>query len=984
MGDDRVTDVLRLCEEALARRAADRAAYLDEACGGDTELRRDVERLVARQSAPAGFLDSPPWAEPRPRLERGTRLGAYEIEDLIGAGGMGEVYKAVDLRLARTVAIKVLPPGLSHSGELRARFEREAKTIAGLNHPHICTLHDIGEASPSARGGLAPGAQPLAPVRYLVMEYLDGRTLAERLKKGPLHLEQALTVATEIADALQAAHRQGVIHRDLKPANVMLTMSGVKLLDFGLAKLADQGEPPPTPTNTAPLTGQGMILGTVEYMAPEQLEGKPADARADMWALGVIVYEMVTGRRPFNATSTAGLVAAILEHDPASMTSLQPLTPPALDRFVRSCLAKDPELRLDSARAAADELRWLLAGDATPLSKRTPFRRRPWLLAGSTIGLLLACAVAWTGWRIATRSPTGSTTSLALSMPAGVRLGTDQAIEFSPDGQAVVYAGRDERGTQRLYWHDLRQADGSPLGDTEGAAEPFFSPDGQWIAFWRARDEKLVKVRVTGVRSNETPPPAVELADASGAPRGASWGEGGTIVYSRAREWGGLWQVPSEGGVPRPLTRPDGKASDHRWPQFLPGGRAVVYTVFDASMRQDRSAIALVTVDDGRSRTLVRGGAYARYVGSGHLVYACNGSLLAVRFDLESLKVSGSPMPVLGGVSMWSHNGPASAEFALSRSGTLAYLPAAAAPPKHRIVWVDRDGAAEPIASEAREYRAGPVLSPDGDRLLVMAEDDPFTNLWLYDLRDRRWQQLTFAGDNSFPVWSPRGDEIIFSSNRGGPPNLYRMEVDGNRTVQRLTESPQLQFACSWSPDGRLIAYQEQKGLAWSLWLLPLDTREPRPWGPAGGSATAARFSPDGRRIAYQSQEARPGRWEVFVRPASGSLPSLRVSGASGGRSPVWTQDGGGVFYLEGANRIMTVRTPAAQGVRASIPRLAFALQQTTMGPDQLTALAGLTPDGRRVALVQPDPEWPGVDRSRLVVVPDWARQVNAKVPTTR
>jgi serine/threonine-protein kinase len=983
MGDDRVTEVLRLCEEALARQPADRVAYLDEACGCDTELRRDVERLLTRQSAPAGFLDSPAWAEPRPRLKRGTRLGAYEIEDFIGAGGMGEVYKAVDMRLARAVAIKVLPPGLANSSERRARFEREAKTIASLNHPHICVVHDLGHEVPTqAAGG---GRTADEPIDFLVMEHLNGRTLAERLAKGPLHLEQALTVAAEIADALAAAHRQGVIHRDLKPANVMLTTSGAKLLDFGLAKLAGRGEPPTTPTNTAPLTGQGVILGTVEYMAPEQLEGKAADARTDMWALGAIVYEIVTGQRPFEGTSTAGLVTAILEHEPPSITSLQPLAPPALDRFVRSCLAKDPDLRLDSARAAADELRWLLAGGASPRSGRPPSWRRRWLLAGAAGGLLLASALAWTGWRLASRSPGGPTTSLALSMPPGVRLSADQAIEFSPDGHAVVYAGMDERGTQRLYWHDLHQADGWPLRDTEGAAEPFFSPDGQWLGFWRARDEKLVKVRVTGVRSNETPPPAVELADASGAPRGASWGKGGTIVYSLAKERGGLWRVSSDGGVPRPLTRLDGTASDHRWPQFLPGGRAVVYTVFDASMRQDRSAIALVTLEDGRSRTLVHGGAYARYLESGHLVYACNGSLLAVRFDLETLKVTGSPTPVLGDVSMASHNGPANADFALSRSGTLAFLPAASALPRNRLVWVDRDGAVEPIASEARAFRSTLALSPDGDRLLVMEEDGPFTNLWLYDLRDRRWQQLTFEGDNSYPVWSPRGDQIVFSSNRGGPPNLHRMQVDGDRTVERLTESPRLQFACSWSPDGRLITYQEQKGLVWSLWLLPLDTREPKPWGPAGGLATAARFSPDGRRIAYQSQEAGPGRWEVFVRPASGSLPRLRVSGANGGRSPVWTQDGGEVFYLEGVNRIMATRVLPAGGLaRATVPRLAFALPQPLAVASHMAAFAGLTPDGRRIALVQPDPEWPGVDRRRLVVIPNWVSQVKAKVPTTR
>jgi len=908
----------------------------------------------------------------------GVRLGPYEITELIDAGGMGEVYKARDTRLGRTVAIKILPDEVNSDPKRRARFESEAKTIAGLNHPHICTLLDVGElrSTDSAQAAL-----------YLVMEHVHGETLAARLRRGPLPLDQALSVATEIADALTTAHRHHVIHRDLKPGNVMLAKSGAKLLDFGLAKLnapPEESAPGVSSLSTQePATTPGEVLGTVPYMAPEQLEGKETDPRSDIFSFGALLYEMLTGKRAFAGESRASVISAIMSAEPAPVSSLQPMASPLLDRLVARCLAKDRDDRWDSAHDVADELRWIAAAEAkryTTVSSGSS--RVRWLWGGAAaLALVAGLAVVWI---VRDRRPPThpASKSFVLALPVGVAFFGHQGVAFSPDGTAVAYVGAADDGSgSRLYWHDLNRAEGLPMPGTEGAVQPFFSPDGGWLGFIRAR--KLIKVQVRSGRIVQGSP-AVELASATADwTRGVSWGDGGTILYAPQPVAGGLWRVSSDGGPPTELTRPDGSKSElsHRWPQVLPGGRAALFTALHASGRQDRSAIAVVSLDTGRVAKLVDGGSYARYVPTGHLVYGRDGSLLALPFDLSTLKVTGTPTPVVNGVAMESFGGSGSASFALSSTGALVYAPGLPAMPKSSLIWVDRDGQVESVTPDQRTYGGRATLSPDGQKLVVEIEEKSFANLWTYDLRDHRWQQLTFEGDNSFPAWSSTGEQLAFASNRDGAFNLYVMRADGERPPERRTRSANWQFPYSWSPDGRFLAYQEvDSNAGWSTWILPLEgDRKAWRWGADGVDVTVPTFSPTRPWIAYQSTES--GRWEVWVRPFPGPGPRILASGANGGRAPFWSQDGRTLFYLDDT-RIMAATVEPGASLRLSPPHLAFPLPfaPDPRGNAYHSPFRAVTPDGRRVVVVRPDQQVAPEIR-QLVVIPNWFEEVKAGVP---
>ena len=647
-------------------------------------------------------------------LAPGVRLGPYEVVGQIGAGGMGEVYKARDTRLDRTVAIKILPAELSADPDRRARFEREARTIGGLNHPHICTLHDVGEHGDST---------------YLVMEHLAGETLAERLQKGRIPPDQALTVATEIADALAAAHRQGIVHRDLKPGNVMLTKAGAKLLDFGLAKLAGHGAEPAVAqlasaaTRSAPLTAEGTIVGTLHYMAPEQVEGKPADARTDLWALGSILYEMLTGTRAFEGTSAASLIGNIMNVEPASLSTLQPMTPPGLDRLVRRCLAKSPDDRPDTAHDVADELRWL-RDTGGPVIAAAPRARH-----GRSARLALTAAVAVAGllgaWAMWVLRDAPSATSGVLravvkvapadrlhSMPEDTTIGeqrpSQKAIALSPDGRLLVFTAT--AGDQhQLYVRPLDRLEATAVPDTEGASDPFFSPDGKWIGFWASG--AIRKVPAAGG-------PATTICDTSPI-FGASWSEDGTIIF--ANQLTGLFRVPAEGGVPAPLTtldKPKGEAS-HRLPHALPGGRVVLFTsILHYLPDWDQAEIVALHVDTGNRKTVAKG-ADARYLPTGHLVFVRTGTVVAAPFNLNRLELMGGTVTVLNDV-MQAANTPTSSiesgagQFATASSGLAVYAPGGLFRDQQRLlVWVGRDGRETPVPLPPRAY-LGPHLSPDG------------------------------------------------------------------------------------------------------------------------------------------------------------------------------------------------------------------------------------------------------------------------------
>ncbi len=728
----------------------------------------------------------------------GTRLGPYEIVGAIGAGGMGEVYRARDTRLDRTVAIKVLPPALASDPQLRERFDREARTISQLTHPHICALYDVGHEH---------------NIHFLVLEYLEGETLAARLDRGPLKLADALTIATQIADALDKAHRAGVVHRDLKPQNVMLTKSGVKLLDFGLAKFvgpakaghydsrgvdaasrgvnpqADLTAPPTTPVG---LTTLGTILGTFNYMAPEQIEGEEADARSDIFAFGVVLYEMLTGRKPFTGKTPASVMGAILKEDPSPVTALDPSLPPAVDRIIRRSLAKDPEDRWQSAR----DLGWELAsvGRASPETQgATPLampRRAPAWLPWTIAGLMTIVAAGIVGWLAARPSPAPpALTHLVLPIAPGESLNVGaQApiVAISQDGGRVAFTVYG-RASTRLFVRGLDQESATPLG-SDLVSGPVFSPDGEWLAY--IANDKLTKVAVSGGAS-------LTLADADpGGSRGIDWAADDWIVYSTVNS-NGIMRVRASGGERERLTTVDPSKGEfgHAWPTVIPGGRAILFCVRQGSAGAlwDDANIELLELEGRKHRILARGGVNARYAPSGHLVYRRGSSLLAVPFDLERLATVGSPVAVQENVAFNPLTG--AGQWALADNGTLIYLQGnsvqgGSVVPQSNLVWIDGRGASSPAAALAQTF-ADPRLSPDG-RLVAVEITAEGDEVWVIDLVRGSSTRMTFDGaEDETPEWSPDGRWIAWSATRGTARVILRRRVDGSGVEEKLTGGPE-------------------------------------------------------------------------------------------------------------------------------------------------------------------------------------------------
>jgi Tol biopolymer transport system component/predicted Ser/Thr protein kinase len=887
----------------------------------------------------------------------GKRLGPYEILSAIGAGGMGEVYRARDTRLERIVAVKILPDHLSDRAELRERFEREARTIASLNHPHICTLFDIGQQDGTD---------------FLVMEYLEGETLAERLKKGPLPIEQVLKYAIEIADALDKAHRKGITHRDLKPANIMLTKSGTKLLDFGLAKLKKDTAPPNVTLSKIPtedaVTAQGTILGTLQYMAPEQLEGKEADARTDIFAFGVVVYEMATGKKAFEGKSQASLIAKIFETDPPPISSLQPMTPLALDRVVKKCLAKEPEKRWQDASDLCDELKWIAEGSSqialTPTAGAKGIRalgRRPLILGVGA--LLLGAAIATlVTWNLKP-SPPRPVTRTVITLPPSQQLALDigPSLALSPDGAQLAYVAQ-QGGVQQLYLRAMDGLEARPIPGTEGVAEPFFSPDGQWLGFFAG--ERLKKVSVRGGA-------AVTLG--VGFPFGASWGSQGTIAFA-AQSASALQQLSDAGSTPQPLTRFANGELSHRWPAFLPGGKAVLFTSYTGTVNPQ---VAVQSVGTGERRNLIQiqGAMQPRYAPSGHLVYAQGGSLMAVPFNPQRLTVTGAAVPIVEGVRQTPPYG--AAQYSFSDTGSLVYVPGSAQSAQRRLVWVSRNGAEQPLNAPAHAYFA-PRLSPKGLRAVVAIEEQGADSQdWLYDLSRDTLTRFTFEGGNSVPLWTPDGKRIAFQSSKEGALNIFWQLADGTGRLERLTTSEYPQAPHSWSPDGQLLAFIEvtpTTGL--DIWVLRLSDRKAQPFLRTPFNEGGPRFSPDGHWIAYISDES--GQYEVYVQPYPGPGGKYQIS-TEGGSEPVWNPNGRGLFYRSG-DKMMAVDIATQPSFAAGKPRMLFE-GRYELSPYPVPNY-DVSPDGQRFLMLKPDEQTSSSSVTQIVVVQNWFEELKRRVPT--
>jgi len=925
--------------------AATRDRYLGEACQSDPSLRAEVEALLGAYEDAGSFGEHPMGvaASTSVHLAPGSSLGPYRIDSLIEAGGMGQVYRACDTRLNRRVAGKVLPTYWADDAGMKERFDREAQAIALLNHPNICALHDVGTATPS------PDAEPIS---FLVMEYLEGETLAARLERGPLRLHEVLDIAVPMADALDQAHRRGVVHRDLKPGNIMLTQSGPKLLDFGLARtplkvrggtgsgeLATFG-----PVPAAPVTTPGLIIGTLPYMAPEQVEGREADVRTDIYSFGALLYEMATGQRPFRESNTAKIISQILVSDPPPMREIDEAVPPGLETVVRRCLAKDPEARWQHVR----DVRWQLASLADAAAPAET-GQRPLPLRGHTAWaaatLVVVVLTAWGASNGGPGDPATGTVEASVTLPNNaLDPATNPAMALSPDGTELVF-----RSSGQLFRYRMDGSGIASIPGTENAHTPFFSPDGQYLGF--LAPPAVMSVPLEGGR----PTKICDAPYLSYASPGATWGEDGTIVF--AAGLAGLMQVPADRETdPVPLTTPDDARKEllHYAPQFLPGGRELLFMVRTTDQRVRPAVLTMATGQwdwiDGLDDVF----GPVHYVRSKHLVYAKAGQqnggparLEAVPFDLGERRVYGKTLP-LGEVYTQKVLSAAVSQFTVSNSGLLVYVQGDR--PKSSLVRVTRDGRFTPLTSEAHGYLY-PQVAPDGTKVAVRIDASSGSDIHVVSVADGRLDQLTEFGTSSAPTWSPNGDRVYFAAAALDSIgyDIYSVPANekGGRPQQELRRE-QGQFPTSWSPTAPVLAFYELgNDTARDIWTL----------GPAGvvsevlktaANERAASFSPDGRYIAYVSDTS--GVDEVYIlRYREGGEPVL-VS-REGGYEPLWSPRVGELFYRRGSD-LMAVTI--AEGRPAGPARPVLSGTYELSEPEAGRPNYDVFPDGESFVFVRP------------------------------
>ena len=873
----------------------------------------------------------------RPMLSPGHRLGPYEILSRIGSGGMGEVWRARDTRLERTVAIKVLGSGLADDAALRQRFEREARAISSLNHPNFCTLYDVGRQD---------------GIDYLVMEHIEGETLASALSRGPLRIDACLRAGIEIAAALDRAHRAGVVHRDLKPGNVMLTKSGAKLLDFGLARI--EGPILRSSDSAAArelLTQEGTILGTLQYMSPEQLRGANADSRSDLFAFGAVLYEMISGERAFSGADQASLIAAILDREPAPITSLAPSIHPALARAVSRCLEKDPEERWQSARDLMHELRWIAEqeDDGASLESRADRRtgaRLPWTIAAIAILGLIAVAILA---RRTPRFPAPQTLRLAIARPPLAPYTAFDHAAVSPDGERIVFVAYLNDGTSTLWLRDLESEPGRALEGTEKGSDPFWSPDSRKIAFFA--DGKVKQIDVAGG------PPTL-VCDASGGSAGA-WGPDGTILLG-ADGLQPLLRVPSSGGVPAPATQLLPKEEAHRWPSFLPDGRHFVYLADAWSTPGHRLKIG--SLDGGEPKDFGHAVSNAVATMPGFLLFVRGSTLLAQRIDLDRLSPAADPVVIATHVQ--DIDGNHRFEFSTSRTGVLALR---SVDPRGQLAWVARSG--KKIESVGPVASIGDAkLSPDGKQIAyaLFDEDGRSDSVWLLDLARKSSTRVAMSQAYD-PVWAPDSERLAVGAMGESDNEIYLLDPSTPGSERRLISPQKSKNPVCWSPDGHSFVYMAEGENHWyGLWLVDPDRSEPgRPLVQASGNISRAQYSHDGKWLAYVSDDA--GEAEVYVIPIPPTGKRWKVS-SGGGDHPHWCKDSGEIVYKDAVGHLKSARIRAG-----AEPEISPSEELFDARPGKFRDLSA---DGERLLVLEPVEDWLAAP---LTVISNWTVGLGAR-----
>jgi serine/threonine protein kinase len=860
-------------------------------------------------------------------LSAGTKFGPYEIESPLGEGGMGEVYRARDVRLDRTVAIKVLASHLSSSPELKQRMEREGRAISALNHPQICHLYDIGSQDGTD---------------YLVMEFLEGETLAERLRKGPLPLREVLKIAIAIAEALTAAHRQGIVHRDLKPGNIMLTRTGAKLMDFGLAKASGPGlgvsassAPLLSGARTmseaspmSPLTTAGSIIGTIQYMAPEQLEGKEADARSDLFAMGAILYEMVTGNRPFAGRSQISVASAILEKEPEAITATHPLTPPGFEQVVANCLAKNPDERFQTAHDLKLQLEWIAQGNSSvskPSEQRRTKRENILTAVACTLALLLiASAILWRTGR-----PAAQTAYFSAPLAFSAR---DVAV--SPNGHTVAVVGRDSERKNLLWIYEPGAPQAKAIPNTEGANFPFWSPDGKSLGFFA--DGRLKRLDLSGG-------PVQTLCEAPTG-RGGAWNKDGVIVFTPSGQLGfGLYRIAASGGTPTQITFPDREHAEdsHRWPVFLPDGNHFLYLAMDLSGRKVLSSIYVGALNSNEKHFITHARANAAYSAPGYLLFYRDQTLFTQRFDAKKLELIGEPTPVLTEIEYLPRI--QRAVFASSESGVLVAQRSSGDTGASQLLWFDRKGQQVGVATKPGVY-GNISLSPNGKFVAADGMDLATTNtdLWTYDLENESAKRLTFdPAIDSTPLWSPDSTRLVFTSDRAQKFNLYVKNADGSQEEQLIPQEGPDRYPLDWSRDGKFVIYQRGT----DLWCVTFPELTATLFLKSASAPNVARFSPDGKWVAYASNES--GRWEIYVTSFPAAHGKWQVSSA-GGEQPKWRSDGKELFYLAADGKIMAAPVTTGANFDAGTPVALFQANPREMVATSERFAYDVSKDGQR------------------------------------